>query len=1264
MPLVYLKNLTALGFKSFADKTSLDFQPGVTAIVGPNGCGKSNVSDALRWVLGEQSAKALRGSGMADVIFNGTDKRKALSMAEVSLTIGGIDVDQLKTAGVDLPFNEVTVTRRIFRDGGSEYFINKVSCRLRDIQQLFMGTGMGRASYGIMAQGNITQLISSKADDRRTVFEEAAGITRFKGQKKEALRKLDYTEQNLLRVSDTIREVKRQIGSLQRQASKAQRYKEVASELQSLESQLARYQLVNLQNSVQQSQKSISDFKGKSNDFSETIADGERQINEARQQRATIEKQVSEAQEKGANLQAELERLESRIQFSRERIIELDDQVTKAHKEIAEAEQRSSDSEQELAEMTDKLGTADIAVTDKRRIVEEKQTACKAIEKELNQRQEALNQAQTESFSVAQELTRVRNELNSLDLQKRGNMVRLEKLSAEKVQLEEEQVKLLDRLGEFSSDVESRKSNAQNRLGTVEERQHRLIELEENLLGITTELDDLLRTQAEKRSRLNVLEQLQSSNEGVSAGVQAALKESKSALGLLADQISVPEEYVIAVETALGRHLQMIITSQIADAKTILYLLTEGKKGRADIVALDFLPKRELFNIDKNKIEELGGVSAFDCVSSDDSLKPLLNHLLGRLVIVPDLNSAINGWGKNGELDFVTKEGELLSSHGVFSGGRGSGNASASLLARKNEITDLKKELDGLSEIVSGRSKEKGDLQAEQSVLKAGLQQVQNELRQQEVSIATSEGELKALQNSQSVLEQKIEGVTYELNSLGDQESEGSGKRDQLAAEMVSLEERERISGKNVDEVINVVEGLRGKRDIANAELTDAKVGLASEEQLLASFNRQLDPLKLRLDELRQRVNQRRIDIDAAAEKKTQTEAEISNSIQRIDLVRVEREHSSEAITKMLEQKTEADQKVEKREESLRSVRTELSTSQERRSQLEVELAQNNMMVENLCERMQEKYQIDLREVEAEYLKTTEANSGEIEIVFSTADEMAKEGLETDWSHVEKKVGELQDRVERMGPVNLVAIEEYEETEERYKFLTTQHDDLIKAKEQLLDVIEQINNETTQMFKVTFEQIRENFRQLFKEVFEGGKADLVLVDEEDMLNSGIEIVARPPGKKLQSISLLSGGEQTMTAVSLMFSIYQVSPSPFCVLDELDAPLDESNINRFIRVLKRFINHSQFLVITHNKRTISMADTLYGVTMQEHGVSKIVSARFQKTEREEDAVVDRETKPVKSRNLSSKTTKTKEVTKSSSEDNDGDNDGEDVITMGK
>jgi len=1248
---VYLKNLTALGFKSFADKTSLDFQPGMTAIVGPNGCGKSNVSDAVRWVLGEQSAKALRGSGMADVIFNGTDNRKALGMAEVSLTLGGIDTDQLKAAGVDLPYNEVTVTRRIFRDGASEFFINKVACRLKDIQQLFMGTGMGRASYGIMAQGNITQIISSKPDDRRMVFEEAAGITRFKTQKKEALRKLDYTDQNLLRVSDTIREVKRQIGSLQRQAGKARRYKEFMDELQRLESQFARHQLGEIQETVRQCEQAISEFRGRADDFTGTIEREEASINQARQQRGVIEKQVNEAQEKGANLQAELERLESRIQFSHERIQELDEQETKAHEDIAQAEQRRSEAEQELAELEGKLGNTDNTVGDKRRAVDEKQATCDALEEELGQRQEALRQAQSESFSVAQELTRVRNEINSIDLQKRGNTVRLEKLSSEKTQLEEEESRLRERLGQFSSDVESRRSTAQSHRGTVDERQQRLAELQGLLAKLTGELDELLRVQAGKRSRLNVLQQLQASNEGVSAGAQAAISESEAALGLLADQIRVPEEHVAAVEAALGRHLQLVITRRAADAKSILTSLSEGKKGRADIVALDLVSGGTPPAIDVAKLEVFGGVAALGQVGCDDAFRPLLDRLLGRLVIVPDLDAAMRGREQHRDLDFVTRAGELLSRHGVFSGGRGNGNASASLLARKNEIAGLEKELEGLDKNVDELSHEKGDLQGEQTALQAGLQQEQAELRQQEVSIASSEGELKALENSQRVLSQKIEAVKFELESLAGQESEGGDKRDQLAAELVSLEEREKTSNALVGEVGGVVEGLRGRRDVANAELTEVKVGLASEEQLLASFRRQLEPLNVRIEELKQLVAQRRSDIEATGNKKTQTEKDIADSTQRIVAVRSEREQSSEIITGLLSQKAEADQKVEKREVSLRSVREELSGSQERRSKLEVELAQNNMMAENLCERIQEKYQIVLQEVEAECLKVIEDDSGSLKVEVATDSEA--EGLEPDWERLGEKVTELQDRIDRMGPVNLVAIEEYKEIEERYAHLTRQHDDLVKAKERLLEIIEQINTETTEMFRATFEKIRANFRELFTEVFEGGKADLVLVDEEDVLNSGIEIVARPPGKKLQSITLLSGGEQTMTAVSLLFSIYQVSPSPFCLLDELDAPLDESNINRFIRVLKRFLDQSQFLIITHNKRTISMADTLYGVTMQEHGISKIVSVKFQETERDEDIARGHAAKPADSRR---RATKSKAAVEPGGES--------DVISMGK
>jgi chromosome segregation protein len=418
---------------------------------------------------------------------------------------------------------------------------------------------------------------------------------------------------------------------------------------------------------------------------------------------------------------------------------------------------------------------------------------------------------------------------------------------------------------------------------------------------------------------------------------------------------------------------------------------------------------------------------------------------------------------------------------------------------------------------------------------------------------------------------------------------------------------------------------------------------------LLASFRRQLEPLNVRITELKQLVDQRRDDIESGATKKAQTEKEIVDSTERIAEGRVEREQSGDSISSLLSEKAEADRKVEEREAALRSVRDELSTSQERRSKLEVELAQNNMSAENLCERIQEKYQIALREVEPVRLMVSVDDSESLTVELVADGE--NEEHETDWERVEKKVAELQDRIDRMGPVNLVAIEEYKEIEERHAELTRHHDDLVQAKERLLEIIEQINTETTEMFRSTFEKIRGNFRELFTEVFEGGKADLVLVDEEDVLSSGIEIVARPPGKKLQSITLLSGGEQTMTAVSLLFSIYQVSPSPFCLLDELDAPLDESNINRFVRVLQRFLNQSQFLIITHNKRTISMADTLYGVTMQEQGVSKIVSVKFQKTDRGKGA------------ELAAKTTSPRGQSAKSKEDVRLGQDG-DVISMGK
>ena len=1247
--IMYLKNLTVLGFKSFADKTSLGFQPGVTAIVGPNGCGKSNVSDAIRWVLGEQSAKALRGGEMADVIFNGTDGRKPLGMAEVSLTIGGVDEDHLTAAGVEIAYNEVTVTRRVFRDGGSEYFVNKTPCRLKDIQQLFMGTGVGRTSYSIMAQGNITQILSSKPEDRRMIFEEAAGITKYKAQKKEALRKLEYTEQNLLRVADLVREVKRQIGSLQRQAGKARRYKQLSAELQHLDTQLARHQFDQLQTEITERQTAAENLRSEIESSSAAVLRSEDEITQLRQRLSDLEHQISGMQQRGLELKSEADRHESRIHFNEERLREFAAQNTKAMADLTQAEERRRAAEQEITAVTERLAASEVALEHHRQSLAARQDALRQVEEEIRQQQDKLRQAQADTFAAAQDLTRVRNEITALDLHKQGNVVRLEKLSAEKIQLEEERTRLETRLQEFVLNVQAEKLNAQIQRGTVEQRQERLRQLQDELNRASAAQDQLLQQQAETRSRFDLLEQLQAGHEGFGAGPLAALKQSEHVLGSLADKIRVADPYVTAIETALGHHLQLVLTEQPESAYQILADLNAGKKGRASIAPMAFIRNGNGMTVSGETSErghscpphpeagtggqecprsdgqapfsapELDGVplEALAVVQGETPIKPLLERLLGTTRIVRDLDAATAAWRQSGgSFHYVTLSGDLLSCHGIYTGGsqngNGDGKAPASILGRKNQIAGLRANLDKLQEQVAEISRTKGALQSEQTELQAGLQQAQTELRAQEVAIATHEGEFSALQNSQRLLHQKVETVVYEVQSLAAQEQEGLQKRAALSALAAESEAREQTCQSEVAALTAQMEQSRQQRDAANAGLTESRVALATEEQMGASFQQQQQSLEQRLRELSQIIEQRRTELSSFVGRKERAESEIQESRGRIEALQHDREQVNAQTAELLAQKQAQDADITAREDALRENRRTLTELQERRGAIEVELAQKEMTVQNLRERVQQKYQVKLDDIRSECITITFADEGAPKVHVMTPEEMATAGVATDWNTVAQQVEALQARIDEMGPVNLVAIEEYEETEQRHQFLSQQHDDLVQAKAQLLEVINRINVQTRDMFKETFEKVRANFQTMFTEVFGGGKADLVLMDENDLLESGIDIVARPPGKQLQTISLLSGGEQTMTAVALLFSIYQVKPSPFCVLDELDAPLDESNINRFVRVLQRFLVHSQFIIITHNKRTIGMADVLYGVTMQEHGVSKIVSVKFHKT----------------------------------------------------
>ena len=1209
---MYLKSLKAIGFKSFADKTTLNFEPGITAVVGPNGCGKSNISDAIRWVLGEQSAKALRGGEMADVIFSGTEGtrgRKPTSMAEVSITLGDMDEENLKAAGVDLSFTEVTVTRRVFRDGGSEYFLNGASCRLRDIQQLFMGTGIGRNSYSIMAQGQITNIIKSKPSERRVVFEEAAGITKFKQQKKEALRKLDYTEQNLLRLEDTIREVKRQIGSLQRQAGKARRYQKVVDELRELETKLARHEYDTIDTELQGIRKESEHIRDNLENHSSGIIEEETALKELRQTLTELDRQISATQQRGLELKSEVERHENRIQYNEQRMEELAAQHADAEADIAGAQERRKQVDAELEGINQQLSDSGHSLDRAHQHVSEKRSVVETAESEISQRQSELNDTNNEATQLTQRLTGSRNQLNALELQNQGNAARLEKLSAEKIQLEEERSKLETSLSEFERSVEDDSLHVETHRGTVEERQARLSVIGTDLSGTEENLDELLQRQAEAKSRKDVLKQLIESKEGFSAGAQTVLTQFDSAIGSLADQIRVPDEHVRAVEAALGANLQLVITEQPQSADQMLQRLAQGEQGRASIVALELLRERG-GAIPPSDIPE-GAMPALDIVEIDDPIQPLLQTLLGRTLIVDSLETATRLWRMSpGRFDYVTRRGESLSQQGVYTGGQGEGKEHHSVLARRNQIDELATQLDALGRQIDESSRAKGQLLAEQTELQASLQNARDELSDREVAIATRKGEFKALQNSRQVLEQKIEAVVFEVQNLAEQEESSKGKSIELNARIRQQEERDRQIQSLIVGHETFIQEQRDHREVAQEELTEAKVALSKAEEQESSLQVQKSPMEQQLAELQRTLERAQQTLSESSERKVQFESQNAESRLEIERLRVDREACSEKITELTQGRNKQAADAERRELELSEKRNSLTEMQERKGEIEVEVTQKQMKQEQLIDRIQEKYDLDLRELQGDVTTINITADGQTTTETITADETHTEtDAPTDWEVVRAKVEEMQNKIDSMGPVNLVAIDEYQEVEERFNFLNTQHEDLVNAKTELEEVIARIDKQSREMFTETFDKVRANFQKMFPDLFGGGRADLVLTEEEDVLEAGVEIVASPPGKKLHRIGLLSGGEQTMTAVALLFSLYQVKPSPFCVLDELDAPLDDANIERYVQKLKEFLAHSQFIVITHSKRTISAADVLYGVTMQERGVSRIVSVKF-------------------------------------------------------
>jgi chromosome segregation protein len=1291
---MYLQSLEVVGFKSFAEPTKIAFDRGVTAIVGPNGCGKSNVLDSIRWVLGEQSAKALRGGQMQDVIFSGTDSRRALGMAEVSMNFAECE----KELGTD--YHEVRITRRVFRDGRSEYEINKTPCRLKDIHMLFMDTGIGRSAYSIMEQGKIDKILSAKPDDRREVFEEAAGITRFKSQKKEALRKLEATESNLIRVGDIVKELTRQIGSLQRQAGKARRYKEVHSRLKYLDTRLAGHLYAELRGRLDSGEARVQSLQMEFQTIQQDLEQQELDLLAKRQRAEQLEQELRSLQQQKSLAESNAEKAEQAIRFNEERIAEFAGLQEKNRAEISATGEKLAHLQQQvgqmqdgensmqavLAEMGRELEILNAGLEEARKRVSGNLRDRSALEQKLNQSDKQLNAA--------------RQRIAALEMQQNSFVVRVEKLG------EEENI-----LSERGRELEAKLADARARLAKHQAAHQQELQ---KVVALTTARDqagtdlEQAKKQAElatseatrKQARYHVLSEVLSSRSGYSETTKTLLGkfQGPGIAGTLLDHMEVKSGYEKAIQRALGAAWEALII----ESPDALDAVTEAIRGvGATVVVADLFSQNAASSDSKSFIQRLGqslfgaraaearasGLDPARCamgfVTAQPRVRPLVERILEEFLIAADAAEAVELRRRHPACHVVTREGEVWFRNGLQIRGSDS-SALAAIVEQEKEWKLLQAEMPG------HQSKAEQSLAA-CDLARTKVEQAESALDQARKQSQEEEGLLVSARFESEALERQIqewrtarETVSREKTHLSEQQSSEQGGRDGVEAQVREMEAARLAQAAEIEGLIVRLGELNQEVEEHSQRVTEARIRQAAQQQKAQTIHQELVILQNRLHEVESTRREREEEIAAYETRGNECRENVNRARQEIEACQRQAGELEQTLAIRENERREVGRLLGEIEETARMGRRKAGEVQGICGREEVQVAEQRMHLNALVDRIRRAYEIELsswdpataerprpegavpkvtkrwnpsdadvalaapaKDVLAgmpAIAQPTEADeTGSGEAAESTAEESGNAGPEAEvqpveapavpepmpeeeaveedpllvepvnWEEVAREVGELRERIDRMGPVNVEAITEYEELEQRLNFLAGQEKDLIRARDQLHEAIKKINETTRTLFADTFAKIKANFSEMFVELFGGGKADLMLQDEADPLECGIEIVARPPGKQLQSITLLSGGEKTMTAVALMFSIYMVKPSPFCFLDEMDAPLDESNINRFIRILQRFVSQSQFVVITHNKRTISSADVLYGVTMEEHGISKIVSVRLNRKE---------------------------------------------------
>ncbi len=1180
-----LKKLYIHGFKSFADRVEMTFEHGVTGVVGPNGCGKSNISDAVRWVLGEQSARQLRGSRMEDVIFNGTEKRRRMAYCEVTLTFDNED------HSLPSDYTEVAVTRRVFRTGESEYLLNGAACRLKDVVDLFRDTGIGRDGYSIVGQGRVGEILSQKSEDRRQVFEEAAGIVKYKARKSEAEKRLDNTEQNLSRIADIISELESRLEPLRLQSEDARKYLAMREEQKGLDLNVFLIR-------SERYQEKIAELRLTAENMRETLAQNEREQQALNERRESVQNQLSEREEKAAELRESLQALIQEVEAQEGQANVLRERLAASRREQARVEDEKRAAEEGETGMRRRIETLEGEIAREGEAVAAREERQAALDRALEEAETAAARLETEAEDAKERVIRFMNDMGDVKSEQARLTALGEAIDRQLTSLSagaEEDSRVTADLRRAVEDAEGVWDEENDRLKALNEAAREISERTrragEEYERLTAESQKLLSIKQELGSRLKLLTEMQRDYEGYNLSVKQVLMEAErrggaGVHGVVASILHAPQRLERALDMVLGGTLQNVVVDRDEDAKAMIEYLKRNRYGRATFLPISSIRGRTLDMGERRVLSMPGCVGlASEMVTYDPIYRGIVENLLGRTVIAEDLNSGI-AIQRAGRYQFrlVTLDGDVMHSGGSMTGGSVQSRMT-SLLSREREITESTENMKKLAERLAQAQNQLKKGEEERAALKKERAQLFDDVHQQEIAVTRAEDHLARAREELNGHTGRAARVNEARAQLAEQKAEILSQLDALGQRRETTEDEGEALRKKAQALQTSLSEKRAALNAQRQEAGDARVALATAKRGFEALKQDLSRLNAQKGDAARALAEAAESLLALACRLKADEEALTTEEGRLELARRGLNGAREDFQRADESRLKAQTELKEISESAERLRvaTEEFTDRSHRAEMALSRAENDL--EQMTARIWEDYQLTYEGAEP----------------FRDPDFKLAES--------EKRLNTLRAAIRAMGPVNVSAMDEYRETSERYRELSAQRDDLERAKNDLMGIISELTGKMETQFRAQFEQLDVYFRQTFTELFGGGRAELRLEDPKDALNTGIEIVAQPPGKKLQMLSLLSGGERALTAIAILFAMLKLKPTPFCILDEIEAALDDANIDNFAEYLQTYSTKTQFVVVTHRKGTMSRCDALYGVAMEEKGVSKLVSVKL-------------------------------------------------------